>query len=285
VENDGSPLADTEVHYLQSQAVGDEFKIFVGHCGDASAAPLPVLYVTDANGYFGTAVDIIRGMQLAAHLPPMLVVGIGYRLGGLGETVVIRTRDLSDRDDPDYAGLYPDQHEMGGAAAFLEFICAELMPWVASSYLVDPNDATYFGHSLGGLFGTFALVTRPETFRQYIIGSPSLWWNYGSIFERESEYAQTHADLPARVFLAVGAEETQDGRARTLANLSEEEQAVGTSRYIDMVADTQRLADALAGRDYPSLSLTSEVYADEMHVTVAPLILSRGLRALFDAPR
>ena len=35
--NDDSPLADTEVHYLHSEHVGDEFKIFVGHCGASEA--------------------------------------------------------------------------------------------------------------------------------------------------------------------------------------------------------------------------------------------------------
>jgi hypothetical protein len=42
VVNDLSPLADTEV-----------------------------LYLTDANGYFGGAVDLIRSMQLSCHLPPL----------------------------------------------------------------------------------------------------------------------------------------------------------------------------------------------------------------------
>jgi len=33
VDNDLSPLADTEVHYLWSARTETEFKIFVGHCG------------------------------------------------------------------------------------------------------------------------------------------------------------------------------------------------------------------------------------------------------------
>ncbi len=174
---------------------------------------------------------------------------------------------------------------MGGAAAFLEFIRTELKPWVGTRYAADATDATFFGHSLGGLFGAYALVSEPAAFRRYIIGSPSLWWNYGDLFECEAKYARTHDDLAARVFLGVGAVETQDGRARSLVNLSAEEQALGTSRFIDMVADTERFADVLASRHYASLEITNEVYADEMHVTVAPLILSRGLRWLFDAPR
>ena len=69
--NDDSPLADTEVHYVQSEHVGAEFKIFVGHCGAPGPTPRAVLYVGDGNGLFASAVDIVRLMQLSAHLPPL----------------------------------------------------------------------------------------------------------------------------------------------------------------------------------------------------------------------
>ena len=46
----------------------------------------------------------------------------------------------------------------------------------------------------------------------------------------------------------------------------------------------QRLVGQLGARDYPSLRLRSEVFADEFHITVPFLNLSRGLRWLFDAP-
>ena len=40
--NDESPLSDTEVYYLRSEHVGDEFKILVGHCGSPESATPPV---------------------------------------------------------------------------------------------------------------------------------------------------------------------------------------------------------------------------------------------------
>ncbi len=115
MNNDESPLADTEVHYLTSDIVHDEFKIFVGHCGTTGQHQVPVLYLTDANGYFGGAVDIVRSMQLGFHLPPLLVVGIGYRSGGIGDITTPRTRDLTPTRDADFAKLFPDQEAMGGA--------------------------------------------------------------------------------------------------------------------------------------------------------------------------
>ena len=186
MNNDESPLADTEVHYLTSEMVNDEFKIFVGHCGTEGQHRVPVLYLTDANGYFGSAVDIVRGMQLGFHLPPLLIVGIGYRAGGIGDTIGPRTRDLTPTRDAGFAGLFPDQEAMGGAGALLQFISRELKPWVVDHYDVDRGNATYFGHSFGGLFGIYVLLTAPEVFRRYIIGSPSLWWDHGAMFEYEA---------------------------------------------------------------------------------------------------
>jgi hypothetical protein len=159
------------------------------------------------------------------------------------------------------------------------------MPWVQDRYFVDPTDSTYSGHSLGGLFGLYALLTAPETFRRYAIGSPSLWWNDGVTFKHETAYADTHNDLPAQVFVGIGANETQDGRTREAVNQPDDLRQKATAWYIDMVDDVDRLVTSLKSRGYPNLIIASEVFPDEFHVTVDQLILSRGLRFLFDSPR
>jgi uncharacterized protein len=283
-DNDLSPLADTEVHYLRSEHVGDEFKIFIGHCGGPVTTPPAVLYVTDANGLFAGAVDMIRLMQLSAHLPSILVVGIGYRMGALIETTEKRTRDFTPTCDPAVADRYPGQSTMGGADAFLAFIKDELQPWVQRRFSVDVRDSTYFGHSLGGLFGTHVLLTEPTIFRRYGIGSPSLWWDNEIIFEREASYAAAHDDLPAKVFFSIGEYEDHDGRQREAERLSAEERANASVRHLDMVADAERFVASLRQRDFPSLVIDSVVLPGEFHITVAQLNLSRSLRYLFDAP-
>jgi predicted alpha/beta superfamily hydrolase len=171
--DDDSPLAGSEVHYLRSERVGDEFRIFVGHCGGSEGAAPVALYVSDANGLFASAVDMIRLMQLSAHLPSILVIGIGYRMGALAETVGVRARDFTPTSDALIARITPAVTVMGGAERFLAFIRDELQPWVSSRYRVDINVCAYFGHSLGGLFGTYVLLTDPGTFQRYGIGSPS----------------------------------------------------------------------------------------------------------------
>jgi len=234
---------------------------------------------------FASAVDIVRLMQLSAHLPPLLVVGIGYRMGPIAETVVVRTRDFTPTVDPLFGRLFPAQQMMGGADRFLAFIRDELKPWVQNRYDLGADDAAFFGHSQGGLFATYTLLSEPATFQRYAIGSPSLWWDDDVMFDFEERYALSHDDLPAKVFFAVGEYEDHDGRQREDRRLPADERAKGAARRIDMVADTQRMVASLRRRNYPGLVLDSVVLPGEFHVTVAHLNLSRALRYLYDAPR
>jgi predicted alpha/beta superfamily hydrolase len=288
VNNDLSPLADTEVHFLPSAHVGDEFKIFVGHCGvagtDGADDALPTLYITDANGFFGLVVDIIRSMQLTAHLPPMLVVGVGYRTGVLGETVVTRARDLTPTNDPRFTKFYPEQSATGRAPAFLLFLRDELVPWVESRFAVDRDDRVYFGHSLGGLFGCYAMLREPELFRRLIIGSPSLWWDRRVINEVETAYHDAHDDLPGRVFFGIGSDETHDGRQREAVNQPSDVRTIAGAWHLDMVDQMHQFVARLQARRYPNLDIKSVVFADEFHSTVPQLNFSRGMRWLFHSP-
>ena len=286
-DDDRSPIAGTEVHYLSSRHVGDEFKIFIGHCGypprDQEGEPRPVLYVGDGNGIFAGAVEVVRFMQLSAHLPPLLVVGIGYRMSVLAETVAVRTRDFTPTADPLFSRLFPAQVMMGGAPRFLAFIRDELQPWVRGRFH-SAGDAAFFGHSMGGLFATYALLSDASPFQRYAIASPSLWWDDDMMFDVEERYASAHDDLPAKVFVSIGEHEDHDGRQREASRMPPDERANANARYIDMVADTRRLVAALRGRNYPGLQIGDVVLPGEFHITSPHLSLSRALRYLYDAP-
>jgi predicted alpha/beta superfamily hydrolase len=279
-----SPLGGTEVHDLHSAIVDDTFRVFVGHCGTDGVDNASVLYLVDANGMFGAVVDAIRLMQLSQFLPPMLVIGIGYRTGTLGDAAVRRTRDLTPTPWPGYVRFAPHDPPRGGAPQFLAFIRDELSPWVTDRFGTAVNGATFFGHSLGGLFASYILLNATEAFANYIIGSPSLWWDERVLFDQEVAYAATHDDLRARVFFGIGSLETNEGRALEASRLDEEARRLASAAYLDMVDDLQQFVDRLGSRAYPSLRMHHEVYTDEFHVTVPFLILSRGLRRLFDAP-
>jgi predicted alpha/beta superfamily hydrolase len=233
----------------------------VGHCGSPESVSPSVVFITDPSILFGTAVEMIRLLNIVERLPATLVVAVGYRVTNNDVVLGPRTRDLSpsiDTSDP-----ADDPALMGGADQFLAFFRDEPKPWVRDRYGVDPDDSTFFGDSLGGLFATYVLLNEPATFRRYGIGSPSLWWDDKMIFEREAHYARGHHDLAGKVFFSVGVDETPHGSRRLLEQLRGDACANAEAQdafpSFDMVGDAERMVALLRGRAYPSLDLAFEV--------------------------
>jgi predicted alpha/beta superfamily hydrolase len=280
------------VHYLNSASVGQEFKLLVGTVGPIEDTPQVVLYVPDADWYFGGVMNILLGLRWAGYVPHMLVVGIGYRVQSEVETLPLRRRDLTPSgQDNEFQHL---GWASGGAEKFLQFIRTELKPWVAKQFSVDADENVFFGDSLGGLFGTYVLLTQPDTFKRYGLGSPSLWYNDKSTFDLEVAYAEVHNDLEAKVYFSVGALENLEGEKLHRGWLPEDKRAEADAKAeaeverigeINMVADMQRMVSALSSRNYARLALGSEVLPDEFHLTAPLLNFSRCMRFLFDAPR
>ena len=286
--NDLSPLPDTEVHYLRSANVGDEFKIVVGHCGASEGARQVPVFLGDTWANFGTAVEIIRLRRFSEVVPPILVVGVGYRTVDLNEIGALRCRDFTPTVD--LASGYSNPDMMGGADRFLAFLRDELRPWVNERFDVDPDDSMFFGDSLGGLFATHVLLTEPTVFRRYGIGSPDFDWDKKLMFNREAAYAEAHDDLAAKVFFSVGSYENSEDAKRFRSRLAAETRAEVEAKLSglpawDLTADTERMVAALRSRAYPSLEIELEVLPDEYHDTAPPLNLSRSVRYLFDMPR
>lgn len=269
-------IPPVDVHTMMSKAVGDSFEIRVAMPPmiPGETTRFPVVYLTDSHGAFIVSEDALRLMMMG-DVPRFIAVGIGNAgANGIYQALEIRTRDLTPVLVPSWNGVgIPVEGKLmpkvasGGADKFLAFIRNELIPFIDAKYPTDPKDRAYFGDSLGGLFGCYALLTAPETFNRYIIGSPSLWWGGESTFKLIEEYAKTHTDLAATVFLGVGG--------------LEELPAAAASR---MVTNTLRFERELRARKYPSLQISSRVFPDESHTTVAPMNLIRGLVAVFGAP-
>jgi len=263
-----TPLGDTEVHDLWSESVGDTFRVFVGHCGPD---PHAVLFLTDANGLFGLTVDTIRLMQVPAIVPSLLVVGVGYPdADTVIDAVEIRTRDLTPTASKYVKGS-------GHADAFIEFLCSELRPWLVDRYPAAADDVTYFGHSLGGLFGAYTLLTNTSTFDRYIVSSPSLWWDDEVIFDLERTLADG-TNLSADVFFGIGTLETDAGRRLEAMNLPVGHPAKPPSAHLDMVDEMRRFVARLASRNDATLQIASVEVVDEFHATVPGIVLSRALR-------
>lgn len=262
-------IGSSEVHDLASAAVGDDFRVYVAECG---TDPQGVLLVTDGNGLFGMAVDTVRLMQIPGLVPSLIVVAVGYPSAStLLDTAQIRARDLT----PTHSALF---EKSGHADDFVQFLSEELKPWLSKKFPHAANDMTYFGHSLGGLFGTYVLLTQTTLFDRYILSSPSLWWDRELMFHIEQERSATKDDLCTSAFFGIGSLETDEGRRAEANNLASDHPFKPPSIHLDMVDDMRRFTSQLASRKYPTLDLESAEVADEFHATVPGIVLSRALR-------
>lgn len=259
---------------LVSKTVGDSFEIRVllPPMIPGETTRFPVVYMTDVHDGFIIDEDGMRLMMLG-DVPRFIAVGIGYSsAANILEGLLIRARDLTHvAATAEVGGSFPIANMVrpsvptGGAAKFLGFIRDELMPVIDAKYPTDPKERCYWGDSLGGLFGTYVLFTQPDTFNRYILGSPSLWWANEDVMGLGEKYLATHKDLPAKVFLGVGGLE-EGGPA------------------FKMTTNVLRLERMLRAKSLPGLSLTTRIFPDESHTTVAPMNFIRGLVAVFGPP-
>jgi predicted alpha/beta superfamily hydrolase len=152
------------------------------------------MYVLDGNAYGTTAAEAFkRRPPPPATQPDGLVVSIGYPLT---DSVYATTQRSIDFSPP---LLPPPQTPPSGADDFLEFISGTLRRWVRKRqfpFVTFKRDALY-GHSFGGLFVTYALISQPDEFDTYLIASPSLWWNRGIILDEVSKRLGSLADANA----------------------------------------------------------------------------------------
>lgn len=271
-------LDGTEVRDVHAQALNRDYQVFVAlpESYQSSDRRYPVLFVTDAAYGFPVARSIAQRLSKHAGLEEAIVVGLSYSKGD--SAVYSRRRDYTP-STPRTQSYAPDTPgravAFGEAQAYGGFIVDDVMPLIASHYRADMRRKIFVGHSYGSLLGLQMLLTRPASFEHYILGSPSLWFDRGVMFDREQAYAKAHKDLPASVFFGIGGLETlAAGKKRSRS----EEDA-------DMVADLREFDAALKSRRYPGLATRLAVFADEDHASVFPLVLTHGLRAYLKKAR
>lgn len=247
-------IRGTELRKLKSKYVDQEYEIDVAlplHY-EESEIRCPVIYVNDAEYNFGCVSYIARRLMKQGDLPPVIVVGIAYDTG-YEDFYDRRARDLT----PTKGGGPSGKYGSGGAEAFSTFLEKELIPFIDVEYRTVPGDRTIVGHSYGGLYGLYALFKHTELFSRYLVVSPSIWYDRRVINTYEKEYAASHKDMTARVYLSAGSEEAR------------------------ISVDTPIMGKTLTGRKYPSLKLNTVIEQGEHHRSIVAIAYTRGLRYLF----
>ncbi|MHC5902927.1 alpha/beta hydrolase [Streptomyces sp. S6] len=234
----------------------------------------PVLWVTDASLSFPLVIGLLNWLRTVQEVAELVVVGVGAPdESDHTEFSSRRTYDFYPR--PKWVNAGPGGARMaalsqdtpsrgGGADALLSFLVDELRPRLAAEFRFD-DDHGLVGFSGGGHFVGYALLSRPSSFTRYLAAGPALSGCEDLLFTLEADYAATHDDLPAQVFLGAGEAELTDPFLAAA----------------DIVGSTTRMTQLLRLRDYPSLDLTTRVYPGQTHGSAFPYTLTEGLRTLY----
>jgi len=247
-------LDHTEVIDFHAVANDKDYEVYIRLPASYAHNPTqhyPLVLLID--GYYAfPLVSAINWRMSERHdeMQESILVGISYAKGD----------DIDDNRGRDFTpSIPPNKHNTnaGGASQYAVFLAQELLPYVLQHYRVDTHRKIFSGHSYGGLLGAYLLFTQPQLFDYYLLGSPSLWYDQRVIFRLEADYAKQHKDLPAKVFMATGAQEN-DSEYAMLKNMFE-------------------LQKILNSRHYPSLTLEAKSLSDENHLSGYPAFITQGL--------
>ena len=221
----------TSRELLPSAALGRNFLVQV-YVPPGTTGNLPLVLALDGEYQFGAAAEAADRGIAAGRLRPFVLVGLS------GEDYWVRDIDYAPAPSP------PRWARGGGAGAFYDFLDQELFPHLEATQPIAPGAAqrSVLGHSLGALFGLYALFQRPGLFTGYGLSSPPPVYGDGAFLDWERSYANGNNDLAVALRLTVGSFEIV--RVQAALNLLDEK---------------------LRSRAYPSLRITSSTVPGKTH--------------------
>lgn len=267
---DAEPLqiSTTRDHELIDPASGRKYHVWVDLpvSYDREARSYPVVFVTDARLWF----LVVRGLgrvlsQGGQNVEQFILVGLAGENGA--DFAAARARDLTPsdprrRDEEARRDYGADAY--GEAGRYRDYVEKVVFPFISSRYRADMRRTVYMGHSYGGLFGAYTLLTRPQMFQSYLLGSPSLWFDRRYLFEFAREQLAGSSKQQRRVMIVAGGYETIWPGPRYF-------------KTVDIVRDAESFAEILRAASSPGSVIVTEIMPGEDHFTVFPSLISRGL--------
>ena len=216
----------------------------------------PVIYLLDgsANEDFIHIVGLVQfnSFEWINQVPKSIVVGIAS---------VARQRDFTfPTSDAEQKKRFPTT---GHSDKFISFIEKELQPFIESKYKTN-NDKTLIGQSLGGLLASEVLLKKSELFNKYIIISPSLWWDNGSLLNQNSLILSENFNRQTDIYIGVG-----------------KEGLTPTEIPRVMEVDANLLADKLKGTKSKNVKVFFDYLPQEDHVTIMHQAVSNSFKLLY----
>jgi predicted alpha/beta superfamily hydrolase len=223
-----------------------------------SSAKYPVIYLLDgsADEDFIHVAGLVQfnNFSWIDRVPKSIVVGIA---------TVDRRRDFTfpttikeDREK------YPTT---GHSDKFIAFLEKELQPFIEKNYRTNTSKMI-IGQSLGGLLATEILFKKPALFDKYVIISPSLWWDNGSLLGENPAILQENSQHKADIYIGVG-----------------KEGLTATKPPRVMEVDANLLAEKLRQAKNPNVKVNFDYLPQEDHATILHQAVFNAFRMLYPA--
>lgn len=260
---------------LRSGANGDVYRAFVSlpRHPVAPGHRMPLVITSEANFYFAALAGLTQSLQLC-DVPPFLLVGIGYPGESPAAGWLRRLRDLAfdgypiqHPEPPEIEGVLRDPIGFREADRFTSFIERDLIPELDRRFHTRGSSRYYFGHSIGGSYGLYVLLSGTDLFDGYIISSPGIGFAPAG-GARQDFVIDRLCDGPSsvaspRLYLAAGsAEDAEPAFAGW-----------------DLKSNALRFADAIRTRR-PSLDVRVEIFPNMRHAAVWAAAFANGVSAL-----
>ena len=257
--NSSKPFALGVIEEIQSKELAEKriLNIYLpeGYNADDSVR-YPVIYLLDgsADEDFIHIAGLVQfnSFEWVNQVPKSIVIGIA---------TVDRRRDFTFPTT-----IEKDQKKFptsGHSAQFISFIEKELQPFIEKKYKTN-NSKMIIGQSLGGLLETEILLKKPALFNKYVIVSPSLWWNNGSLLNQDAVAFDHNFNQQTDIYIAVG-----------------KEGATPTDIPREMEEDARLLFEKINQIKNKSVKVHFEYLPKENHATILHQAVSNSFRILY----
>lgn len=242
----------TDTLSVYSKILDEEREIYVlaPEDFDPGAGGYTTVYVLDGEWSFPMVSSYIDYLSRWKRIPNLLVTGIRN---------VDRNRDYIFAEDHSFPGT-------GGANQFRRFVSEEWVPLIEENYNGN-GTRILIGHSFGGSFALYSMMTDPGLFDAYIAIGSSTWVAQRGLFEVAEEFLGQ--PLQDEIFLYMGVAEADGGATvpdgMAFAELFEQAPNEKIEWYFEVVKETNHFTAVMPAlfsaieKLYPAWGMDKEV--------------------------
>ena len=253
------PLVLGVIDEIQSKQLGEKriLNIYLPEgYNDSDSTTYDVVYLLDgsADEDFIHVAGLFQftNFPWIGRVPKSIIVGIAN---------VDRKRDFSyptkvETDKKNYPTT-------GGSEKFIAFIEKELQPYIKKKYRTT-SSKMIIGQSLGGLLATEILLKKPNLFSKYIIISPSIWWDNGSLLNLQSDLLKETFTQKTDIYIGCG----KEGLA-----------PCETPHVMEV--DANLLTEKIQNSKSKSVHVTFDYLPEEDHATIGHQAVFNALKILY----